>query len=79
MRKIEYFYSAHSAFAYIGSIYAGLLTALWPFLKTYGPPRGWRPHPTYMWRMLTRGRDVPKYFNSRGVVYERTEDGGAFV
>lgn len=31
------------ALAFIASIYAGLLTALWPFLKTYGLPRGWRP------------------------------------
>ncbi len=29
--------------AYIVSIFAGLLTALWPFLRTYGLPRGWRP------------------------------------
>ena len=31
------------ALAFIASIYAGLLTALWPFLRTYGRPRGWRP------------------------------------
>lgn len=31
------------ALAFIASIYAGLLTALWPFLRTYGLPRGWRP------------------------------------
>jgi O-antigen/teichoic acid export membrane protein len=31
------------ALAFIVSIYAGLLTALWPFLKTYGLPRSWRP------------------------------------
>jgi O-antigen/teichoic acid export membrane protein len=42
------------ALAYIISIYAGLITALWPFYKTYGAPHGWRPHPVYMWRMLTR-------------------------
>ncbi len=33
------------ALAFIASIYAGLLTALWPFLRTYGLPRGWRPAP----------------------------------
>ena len=40
--------------AYIASIYAGLITAAWPFLKTYGLPRQWRPSPSGMWRMSTR-------------------------
>ena len=31
------------AFAFIASVYAGLFTAAWPFLRTYGLPRGWRP------------------------------------
>ena len=42
------------AMAYLASIYAGLVTALWPFLKTYGPPQGWRPHPLYMYRLVAR-------------------------
>jgi O-antigen/teichoic acid export membrane protein len=42
------------ALAFISSIYAGLLTALWPFLKTYGPPRGWTPRPAIMARMSSR-------------------------
>lgn len=42
------------ALAYIASIYAGLLTALWPFLRTYGLPRGWAPHPAMMARMSAR-------------------------
>ena len=29
--------------AYILSVVAGLLTALWPFLRTYGLPTNWRP------------------------------------
>lgn len=29
--------------AYLASIYAGLVTALIPFLKSYGLPRGWKP------------------------------------
>jgi O-antigen/teichoic acid export membrane protein len=41
--------------AYLASIYASLLTAAWPFLKGYGLPRGWRPHPGRMWRLLVRG------------------------
>nr|WP_143736762.1 lipopolysaccharide biosynthesis protein [Erythrobacter dokdonensis] len=36
------------ALAFITSIYAGLLTALWPFLRTYGLPRDWRPAPRAM-------------------------------
>ncbi len=31
------------ALAFIVSIYAGLLTALWPFLRSYGLPKGWQP------------------------------------
>lgn len=30
-------------------------------------------------RMMTEGRDVPKYFNSKGVVFERTEQGDGYV
>ncbi|MBY0345147.1 MAG: lipopolysaccharide biosynthesis protein [Sphingomonadales bacterium] len=42
------------ALAFIVSIYAGLLTALWPFLRTYGLPRGWRPHPSPMLAISAR-------------------------
>lgn len=42
------------ALAFIASIYGGLITAAWPFLKTYGLPRGWRPAPRAMLRMSTR-------------------------
>ena len=31
------------ALAFITSIYAGLLTALWPFLRSYGLPKAWHP------------------------------------
>ncbi|AKM07868.1 lipopolysaccharide biosynthesis protein [Pelagerythrobacter marensis] len=40
--------------AYIASIYAGLAAAAWPFLRTYGLPRNWRPNLPDMWRMSTR-------------------------
>jgi O-antigen/teichoic acid export membrane protein len=40
--------------AYIASIYAGLLAALWPFLRTYGLPRDWRPRPVEMTRLTAR-------------------------
>ena len=41
--------------AYLASIYAALLTAAWPFLRTYGLPRGWRPSTGRMVRMTARG------------------------
>lgn len=41
--------------AYLVSIYAALLTAAWPFLKSYGLPRGWRPSFARMFRMTVRG------------------------
>lgn len=40
--------------AYLASIYAGLLTALWPFLRTFGLPRGWTPAPRAMLAMSAR-------------------------
>lgn len=53
-----FFYSQWSesglALAYISSIFAGLLAALWPFLRTYGLPTKWRPHPLKMAKMTAR-------------------------
>jgi O-antigen/teichoic acid export membrane protein len=43
------------ALAYLASIYAALLTALWPFLRSYGLPRGWRPSLRRTWALTTRG------------------------
>jgi O-antigen/teichoic acid export membrane protein len=45
------------AFAFIASIYAGLLTAAWAFFRSYGLPRGWRPRPRYLLGMM--GRALP--------------------
>ena len=42
------------ALAFVGAIYAALVTALWSFLKTYGLPSGWRPSPRYLGRMTLR-------------------------
>lgn len=42
------------AMACLASIYAGLLTALWPFIKTYGLPHGWRPRPAAIGRLTWR-------------------------
>jgi len=42
------------ALAFIASIYAGLLTALWPFLRSYGLPKGWHPQGRAMLAMSSR-------------------------
>jgi len=40
--------------AYLASIYAGLATGLWSFLRTYGLPRQWHPRPAAMGRLTAR-------------------------
>ncbi|WP_128893159.1 lipopolysaccharide biosynthesis protein [Erythrobacter sp. HKB08] len=40
--------------AYLASIYAGLLTGLWTFLRTYGLPTAWKPDPLAMARQTWR-------------------------
>ena len=42
------------ALAFIASIYAGLLTALWPFLRSYGLPKSWQPQGRAMLAMSAR-------------------------
>ncbi len=42
------------ALAFIASIYAGLLTALWPFLRSYGLPKDWHPQGPAMLAMSSR-------------------------
>nr|WP_234032057.1 lipopolysaccharide biosynthesis protein [Porphyrobacter sp. SLTP] len=42
------------ALAYITSIYCGLLSALWPFLRGYGLPKGWRPEARALLAMSSR-------------------------
>ncbi len=37
--------------AYIGSIYACALAALWPVYRTYGLPTGWNPHPLQLGKL----------------------------
>jgi O-antigen/teichoic acid export membrane protein len=37
--------------AYILSVYAAALAAIWPLLRSYGLPRQWRPHPVRLARM----------------------------
>jgi O-antigen/teichoic acid export membrane protein len=40
--------------AYLASIYAGLVAGAWPFLRSYGLPRNWRPRPKAMGEMTLR-------------------------
>lgn len=56
MAGVLYFWlpDAGLAMAYLASIYAGLITAIWPFWRTYGPPVGWRPHLSAMGRQTAR-------------------------
>ncbi|MFM7403278.1 MAG: lipopolysaccharide biosynthesis protein [Erythrobacter sp.] len=42
------------ALAFIASIYAGLFTALWPFLRAYGLPKDWQPQGRAMLAMSAR-------------------------
>lgn len=37
--------------SYVLSMIAALIASLWPMVKSYGPPRGWRPHPSRLWRL----------------------------
>lgn len=40
--------------AYLASIFAGLVTALVPFFRTYGLPQGWAPRPSRLFPMIVR-------------------------
>lgn len=56
--------------AYIVSILAAGLAAFVPFIRSYGPPRGWRPRPGAMGRMTLRslplaGADVIEWGTRR--------------
>lgn len=41
--------------AYLISIYAAFATAAWPFVRSYGLPRGWSPSPARMTALAVRG------------------------
>lgn len=51
-----YFYSARDGLilAYVVSMTSAFLTAIWAFLRHYGLPQGWKPHPLLLWRMTRR-------------------------
>jgi O-antigen/teichoic acid export membrane protein len=35
-------------FAYVVSVVAGLIASFWPLYRSYGFPRGWKPHPAQL-------------------------------
>ncbi|WP_221793144.1 lipopolysaccharide biosynthesis protein [Aquisediminimonas sediminicola] len=43
--------------SYVLSMLAALLASLWPFIRAYGLPQGWRPHPGVLF--ATVRRNVP--------------------
>ncbi len=53
---VLYFYSARDGLilSYVASMLAALVAAIWPMLRLYGLPRGWRPHPGRLWHMARR-------------------------
>ena len=58
MAGVFYFVPGLSAsglsLAYLVSIYAGLAVGLWSFMRSYGRPRAWRPHPRNMTQQTMR-------------------------
>ena len=44
--------------AYALSMIGALIASMIPFLKSYGLPRGWSPHPMELWRMARRNLPV---------------------
>jgi O-antigen/teichoic acid export membrane protein len=40
--------------AYVLSMVAALAASLWPLIKEYGLPRGWRPDPGSLWQLARR-------------------------
>ena len=44
--------------AYVLSMVGSLAVTVWPFLRSYGVPHGWRPDPSTLWRMARRNIPV---------------------
>jgi O-antigen/teichoic acid export membrane protein len=51
-----YFVSSRDGliFAYVVSVVAGLIASLWPLYRSYGLPRGWKPHPAQLLRVARK-------------------------
>ena len=51
-----YFYSSRDGLilAYVASLIAALVVALWPLWRSYGLPRGWRPDPAGLYALARR-------------------------
>jgi len=50
------FYSTRDGLilSYAISATAALLASLWPLIRTYGWPRGWKPEPILLWRLAVK-------------------------
>lgn len=50
------FYSTRDGLilAYVASMLAAMLTALWPLWRSYGTPQGWRPRPVELYLLARR-------------------------
>jgi O-antigen/teichoic acid export membrane protein len=46
------------ALAYLASVFAAALFAVVPLVRSYGLPRGWRPHPARIWRLAVLNSPV---------------------
>lgn len=44
--------------AYVLSMVGAIIASIIPFLKSYGVPIGWRPHPGTLWRLARRNMPV---------------------
>lgn len=44
--------------AYVLSMVGAVVASMVPFLKSYGLPRGWSPHPAVLWRIARRNLPV---------------------
>jgi O-antigen/teichoic acid export membrane protein len=51
-----FFYSARDGLilSYVASMLAAMLAALWPLLRSYGLPHGWRPCPSELYALARR-------------------------
>ena len=51
-----YFYSERDGLilSYVASMFAAFLAAMWPLMRHYGLPRGWRPNPRRIWTLALR-------------------------
>jgi O-antigen/teichoic acid export membrane protein len=57
---VLYFFSPKDGLiiAYVLSMVGAIIASVIPFLKSYGIPHGWRPHPGTLWKLARRNMPV---------------------